>query len=76
MEYTALSSSFIESQTVEPSSLILDSAEELCGQGDVIHIETPLNPTGEVRPIAKFASLARDRGAFVVVDATFGQPSL
>lgn len=54
----------------------LSSAEELCGPGDVIHVETPLNPTGEVRPIAKYADLAHRRGAYVVVDATLGPPPL
>ena len=49
---------------------------ELCGEGDVIHIETPLNPTGEAQPIAKYAKLAHSRGAYVVVDSTFGPPPI
>ena len=54
----------------------MSSAEELCGPGDVIHIETPLNPTGEVQPIATYAQLAHSRGGFIVVDATFGPPPI
>ena len=44
--------------------------------GDVIHLETPLNPTGEARNIAAYARKAHSRGAYLVVDATFGPPSL
>lgn len=51
------------------------SAEEL-GKGDVIHLETPINPTGEALSISKHAQKAKQRGAILIVDSTFGPPGL
>ena len=45
-------------------------------EGDVIHLETPLNPTGEAYNIAAYAEKAHSRGAHLIVDATFGPPGL
>lgn len=55
--------------------LNLDQIGEL-GEGDVIHVETPVNPTGEARNLAYYVSEARKRGAYVTVDATFAPPPL
>ncbi|KAF9693520.1 hypothetical protein EKO04_008107 [Ascochyta lentis] len=44
--------------------------------GDVVHVETPLNPTGEARNIAFFAAKAHAAGAYLTVDSTFGPPPL
>ncbi|KAL2107824.1 hypothetical protein VUR80DRAFT_4703 [Thermomyces stellatus] len=44
--------------------------------GDLIHLETPLNPTGEAYDIAAFAKKARESGALLSVDATFAPPPL
>ena len=41
-----------------------------------MHVETPLNPTGEVYDLASFAERAHRRGAYLTVDATFGPPPL
>lgn len=46
------------------------------GKGDVVHLETPVNPTGHAYNIAHFAELAHRRGAFLTMDATFGPPPL
>lgn len=46
------------------------------GKGDLVHLETPLNPTGEAYEIAKFAERAHKRGALLSIDATFGPPGL
>lgn len=46
------------------------------GRGDLVHLETPLNPTGEAFEIKKYADRAHARGAFLSVDATFGPPGL
>ncbi|KAF3003133.1 hypothetical protein E8E13_008605 [Curvularia kusanoi] len=46
------------------------------GAGDLVHLETPLNPTGEAFNIAHYAARAHARGAFLSVDATFGPPGL
>ena len=44
--------------------------------GDLIHLETPLNPTGEAYNIAEYANKAHSRGAMLLVDSTFGPPGL
>lgn len=46
------------------------------GKGDLVHLETPLNPTGEAYSIAHYAERAHKRGAILSVDATFGPPGL
>ncbi|KAH3940226.1 hypothetical protein HBH53_219820 [Parastagonospora nodorum] len=46
------------------------------GKGDLVHLETPINPTGEAFQIAKFAERAHKRGALLSIDATFGPPGL
>ena len=44
--------------------------------GDVIHVETPLNPTGEARDLEHYRRVADARGAYLTVDATFAPPPL
>ncbi|KAL1883178.1 hypothetical protein Daus18300_000236 [Diaporthe australafricana] len=44
--------------------------------GDVIHVETPLNPTGEARDLEAYAAKARELGCYLTVDATFAPPPL
>ncbi|ERS96073.1 uncharacterized protein SPSK_00812 [Sporothrix schenckii 1099-18] len=44
--------------------------------GDVVHVETPLNPTGEARDLAHYAQLARAKKCYLTVDATFAPPPL
>ncbi|KAF9690711.1 hypothetical protein EKO04_011352 [Ascochyta lentis] len=46
------------------------------GKGDLVHLETPLNPTGEAFSIQKYAERARARGAYLSIDSTFGPPGL
>ncbi|TLD29962.1 putative cystathionine gamma-synthase protein [Venturia nashicola] len=46
------------------------------GEGDVVHVETPLNPTGEAINLEVFREKARKRGAYLTVDSTFGPPGL
>jgi cystathionine gamma-synthase len=46
------------------------------GEGDIVHLETPLNPTGEAFEIKRYADRAHKRGAFLSVDATFAPPGL
>lgn len=54
----------------------LDCAAEDLQPGDIIHIETPLNPTGYAYNLKEFADKAHSRGAFLSVDATFAPPPL
>ncbi|CEJ90568.1 Putative Cys/Met metabolism PLP-dependent enzyme [[Torrubiella] hemipterigena] len=56
--------------------LPLDCDESELQAGDVIHVETPLNPTGEARDLAYYAAKARRVGAYLTVDATFAPPPL
>ncbi|KAH6989854.1 Cys/Met metabolism PLP-dependent enzyme-domain-containing protein [Ilyonectria destructans] len=46
------------------------------GKGDIVHVETPLNPSGEAVDLDNFAAKAQKRGALLTVDATFGPPGL
>ncbi|KAJ5682108.1 uncharacterized protein N7477_002048 [Penicillium maclennaniae] len=46
------------------------------GPGDMIHVETPLNPTGEARNLAYYRAKATEKGAYLTVDATFAPPPL
>ncbi len=46
------------------------------GEGDVVWLETPRNPTCEIHDISAHAARARAAGARVVVDGTFATPIL
>lgn len=54
----------------------LDCDDSELRPGDVLHVETPLNPTGEARDLARYAAKARRTGAILTVDATFAPPPL
>jgi cystathionine beta-lyase len=56
--------------------LELDCPAEELQSGDIVHVETPLNPTGEARNLKAYAEKAHARGAFLTVDATFAPPPL
>ncbi|KAF8540465.1 cystathionine gamma-synthase [Trichophaea hybrida] len=45
-------------------------------EGDLVHIETPINPTGIATNIGEYAERAHAAGALVSVDATFAPPPL
>ena len=46
------------------------------GTGDVVHLETPVNPSGKAYNIRHFAEQAHKRGAVLTLDATFAPPPL
>ncbi|KAH6685486.1 pyridoxal phosphate-dependent transferase [Plectosphaerella plurivora] len=46
------------------------------GKGDVVHIETPLNPYREAYNIKAFAEKAHKQGAYLTIDSTFRPPGL
>jgi cystathionine gamma-synthase len=46
------------------------------GKGDIIHVETPLNPSGEARNLEYFKRKADEYGCYFTVDATFAPPPL
>lgn len=56
--------------------LPLDCPASALGPGDVVHVETPRNPTGEATDIAAMAQKAHGRGAWVLVDSTLAPPGL
>ena len=58
--------------------LELESESDLAQlqKGDVIHVETPLNPTGEARDLAYYRKKADELGCYLTVDATFAPPPL
>ena len=58
--------------------LELEKEEDLAQlqPGDVIHVETPLNPTGEARDLNYYRKRADDLGCYLTVDATFAPPPL
>lgn len=45
-------------------------------KGDIIHLETPVNPDGTNFNIRHFADMAHKRGALLMVDATLAPPPL
>lgn len=56
--------------------LPLDCSAESLGEGDVVILETPVNPLGTAFSIKEFAEKAHSRGAYLIVDSTFAPPSL
>ncbi|KAI5968167.1 uncharacterized protein KGF55_000014 [Candida pseudojiufengensis] len=45
-------------------------------KGDLMHLETPINPYGTYADISKYAEKAHEKGALLSVDATFAPPPL
>jgi cystathionine beta-lyase len=56
--------------------LPLDCPAEALQPGDVIHIETPLNPSAYAYNLEDYAKKAHSRGAYLTVDGTFAPPPL
>jgi cystathionine beta-lyase/cystathionine gamma-synthase len=56
--------------------LPLDCNPEELSEGDLVCVETPINPTGRAFNIQHYADIAHSRGAYLMVDSTFGPPPL
>lgn len=56
--------------------LPLSCSEEDLQTGDLVCLETPVNPTGCALNITEYAEKAHRRGAFLMVDSTFAPPPL
>lgn len=54
----------------------LDCPAEDLNEGDVILLETPINPLGTAFSIEEYAKKAHSRGAYLIVDSTFAPPGL
>ncbi|RSM13988.1 hypothetical protein CEP52_001520 [Fusarium oligoseptatum] len=62
-------------QVAGVEKLTLEDLDQL-GHGDLLHIKTPLNPTGEARNLGYYVAKARQAGAYISVDATLAPPQL
>ncbi|ETN42553.1 uncharacterized protein HMPREF1541_01710 [Cyphellophora europaea CBS 101466] len=56
--------------------LPLDCDPQELSEGDLIALETPVNPTGKAFNIQHYAEKAHSRGAYLMVDSTFAPPPL
>ncbi|EAW13233.1 putative transsulfuration enzyme family protein [Aspergillus clavatus NRRL 1] len=56
--------------------LPLDCPADALEAGDVVLLETPVNPLGTVFSIEAYARKAHARGAYLIVDSTFAPPGL
>ncbi|KAJ5161715.1 hypothetical protein N7492_007107, partial [Penicillium capsulatum] len=56
--------------------LPLDCPADSLHEGDVIVLETPVNPFGVAFNIEEYAEKAHSRGAYLIVDSTFAPPGL
>ncbi|AET40264.1 putative cystathionine beta-lyase Ecym_5523 [Eremothecium cymbalariae DBVPG len=54
----------------------LDEIEERAQPGDMVHIESPMNPYGTAVDIEEYVSKGHKKGAIVMIDSTFAPPPL
>ncbi|CCC70813.1 hypothetical protein NCAS_0F03290 [Naumovozyma castellii] len=54
----------------------LEDIEKYAQKGDIVHLETPVNPYGTSLDISEFARRAHAKGALLCVDSTFAPPPL
>lgn len=54
----------------------LEDIEKYAGEGDIVHLESPVNPYGTSYDIESFARRAHAKGALLVLDSTFASPPL
>lgn len=54
----------------------LRDIEAKASKGDVVHLESPVNPYGTSLDIASFVETAHSCGALVMIDSTFAPPPL
>ncbi|KAK6522600.1 hypothetical protein TWF281_002038 [Arthrobotrys megalospora] len=66
----------IHSRLTGMKQIPLDCPVEDLQPGDVVHLETPLNPLGTAFDIKYYADRAHNRGAILIVDSTFAPPPL
>ncbi|KAF9469101.1 Cys/Met metabolism PLP-dependent enzyme-domain-containing protein [Collybia nuda] len=64
---------YVQTKGVEVGLIGLDDEYR---SGDLIWLETPLNPTGESRDIKYYSDKAHKAGAKLIIDSTFGPPPL
>lgn len=54
----------------------LEDIEKFAQKGDLVHLETPVNPFGTSIDIQAIADKAHSKGALLLVDSTFAPPPL
>lgn len=54
----------------------LHTGNHKLSEGDVVWLESPLNPTGEATDISRYSQIAKEHKAVLVVDATFAPPPI
>ncbi|CDO95061.1 unnamed protein product [Kluyveromyces dobzhanskii CBS 2104] len=62
--------------SLEQHPLEIDEILKHAEKGDVVHIESPVNPYGTSSDIKSFADAAHSKGALLVIDSTFAPPPL
>ncbi|KAJ4245537.1 hypothetical protein NW762_014046 [Fusarium torreyae] len=65
-------------QKLKPLEILTHSDEDLAKlqKGDVLHTETPFNPTGEAIDLGHYRRIATEQGAWLTCDATLAPPPL
>ncbi|KAM5353364.1 hypothetical protein ACJ41O_000014 [Fusarium nematophilum] len=65
-------------QKLKPLEILTHSDADLAklDKGDILHVETPFNPTGEAVDLAYYRHIASERGAWLTCDATLAPPPL
>lgn len=54
----------------------LEDIDKYAAKGDIVHLETPVNPFGTSEDIAFYAERAHAKGALLMIDSTFAPPPL
>lgn len=54
----------------------LEDIEKYASEGDIVHLESPVNPYGTSSDIESLARRAHAKGALLIVDSTFASPPL
>lgn len=67
---------FTRNWKLEQHPLEIDVILELAQEGDIVHLESPVNPYGTSFDIQAFADATHSKGALLVIDSTFAPPPL
>ncbi|SCV99301.1 LAFE_0A00144g1_1 [Lachancea fermentati] len=55
---------------------LLESINNFCEAGDLVHIEDPINPYGECVDLSNLSEITHERGGQMLVDSTLAPPPL
>ncbi|KAL3230437.1 putative trans-sulfuration enzyme [Nakaseomyces bracarensis] len=54
----------------------LEDIEQYAEEGDIVHLESPVNPYGTCIDVRRYADVAHKKGAIVIIDSTFAPPPI